>query len=66
MPARPKAERKATDTRPVSYLSWLDGKLERHDTWAQCEARVKGKPAKFKKVRSEEEAAEARRSWGLD
>ena len=59
-------DRKAADTRPVSYLSYLDGKLERHDTWAQCEARVKGRPAKFKKVRSEDEAAEVRRSWGLD
>ena len=65
LPARPK-DRKAADTRPVSYLSYLDGRLERHDTWAQCEARVKGRPAKFKKVRSEEEAAEARRSWGLE
>lgn len=65
LPARPK-DRKAADARPASYLSYLDGKLERHETWAQCEARVKGTPAKFKKVRSEEEAAEARRSWGLD
>lgn len=65
LPARPK-ERKAADTRPASYLSYLDGKLERHATWAQCEARVKGRPAKFKKVRSEDEAADARRSWGLE
>lgn len=65
IPARPK-DRKAADNRPVSYLSYLDGKLERHDTWAQCEARVKGRPAKFKKVRSDAEAAEARRSWGLE
>lgn len=64
IPKRPKA--KAADTRPVSYLSYLDGRLESHDTWAQCEARVKGRPAKFKKVRSESEAAEARKSWGLE
>lgn len=64
LPARPKADRAAPDTRPAWYLSWLDGKLERHETWAACEARVKGRPAKFKKVRSEEEAAAAKRSWG--
>ncbi len=66
LPARPKAgERKAADSRPVSYISLLDGELRRHDTWAECSERVSGKPAKFKKVRSEEEAAEVRRSWGL-
>jgi ribonuclease HI len=65
IPVRPK-DRKAADTRPVSYLSYLDGKLERHATWGECEARVKGRPAKFKKVRSEDEAAAARKSWGLD
>ena len=64
-PARSKG-RKAADTRPSSYLSYLDGKLERHETWPECEARVKGRPAKFKKVRSEDEAAAARRSWGLE
>ena len=67
IPVRPKAgERKAADTRPASYISLLDGRLERHATWAECQSRVNGKPAKFKKVRSEEEAAEARKSWGLD
>lgn len=64
-PVRPK-DRKAADTRPVSYISLLNGEVQRHATWGECEARVKGRPAKFKKVRSEEEAAEARRSWGLD
>lgn len=63
LPARPKAGEKKDD-RPGWYLSWLDGRLERHETWAQCEARVKGRPAKFKKVRSEEEADAAIRSWG--
>jgi len=65
IPVRPKA-RKAADTRPTSYLSLLDGEVQRHSTWAACEARVKGRPAKFKKVRSEDEAAETRRSWGLE
>ncbi len=65
LPARPK-ERKAADNRPVSYISLLNGKLQRHATWAECESRVKGRPAKFKKVRSEDEAAAARKSWGLE
>lgn len=65
LPVRPK-ERKAADTRPVSYISLLDGKIQRHSTWGECEARVKGRPAKFKKVRSEDEASAARKSWGLD
>ncbi|MEK7233018.1 MAG: ribonuclease HI [Elusimicrobiota bacterium] len=65
LPARPRG-RKAVDTRPISYLSYLDGKLELHATWAQCEARVKGRPAKFKKIRSQDEAAAARKSWGLE
>lgn len=65
LPAR-SHHRGAADTRPVSYLSYLDGKLERHSTWAECESRVKGRPAKFKKIRSEDEAAAARKSWGLD
>lgn len=65
LPVRPK-DRKAADSRPVSYISLLNGEVQRHATWGECEARVKGRPAKFKKVRSEEEAAEARRSWGLD
>lgn len=41
------------------YLSFVGGVLERHATWAACEARVKGKAgARFKKVKTkaEEEA----------
>lgn len=66
VPARPKAgERKAADNRPVSYISLLHGEVKRHSTWADCSARVNGQPAKFKKVRSDEEAAEVLRSWGV-
>lgn len=67
LPARPKpGERKDADTRPVSYISLLNGEVQRHSTWADCEARVKGRPAKFKKVRSEDEAAAVRKSWGIE
>lgn len=47
------------------YLSYLDGRLERHATWTSCQARVHGKPARFKKVSSPEEEASVLRSWGL-
>ncbi len=50
----------------LSYLSYLAGVVMRHSTWAGCERRVKGKPAKFKKVKSQQEEKELLVSWGLD
>ncbi|MFA6003917.1 MAG: ribonuclease HI [Elusimicrobiota bacterium] len=47
------------------YLSLLDGKLEKHAVWAQCQARVHGQPALFKKVSSQEEEAQILKKWGL-
>ncbi len=47
-----------------SYVSVLDGKVTTHKTWAECEKRVKGKPAKFKKVFSKEEETALMREWG--
>jgi ribonuclease HI len=47
-----------------SYVSVLDGKVMTHKTWAECEKRVKGKPAKFKKVFSKEEEDAFKREWG--
>lgn len=59
---RPAAERGFA---PV-YLSLVNGKLERHATWAECELRVKGtKGAKFKKVKSTSEENSTLASWGL-
>ena len=55
----------AAPSGPATYLSILDGKLERHATWKECEARVKGRPAKFKKVRSSEEERATLKGWGL-
>jgi ribonuclease HI len=46
-----------------SYLSMVDGKIERHETWAECEARVKGKKARFKKTFSKEEEERLIESW---
>jgi ribonuclease HI len=51
---------------PATYLSLLDGKLERHATWRECESRVKGRSgARFKKVKSSAEERETLSAWGL-
>jgi ribonuclease HI len=55
----------AAATGPATYLSLLDGKLERHSTWKDCESRVKGRPAKFKKVKSSDEERATLKGWGL-
>ena len=66
-PARRAAS--ATARRPSGpgiYLSLVDGRLERHATWPQCEARVKGRRgARFKKVAGCEEEAAALKAWGV-
>jgi ribonuclease HI len=38
-----------------SYVSLVDGVVLTHKTWAECEARVKGKIARFKKALSLED-----------
>ena len=38
-----------------SYVSLTDGVIKTHKTWAECEKRVRGKPAKFRKVFSQAE-----------
>lgn len=48
-----------------SYLSLVDGVIMRHSTWPMCEARVKGKRAKFKKALSADEEREIVESWGF-
>jgi ribonuclease HI len=48
------------------YLSWVDGALFEDPSWAECEARVKGKRgARFKKVASPAEREACLRSWGV-
>lgn len=49
-----------------SYLSMVDGKIEVHKTWAECEARVKGKQAKFKKTFSKDEETKLINEWLSD
>jgi ribonuclease HI len=40
-----------------SYVSLVDGVVEVHRTWAECEARVRGKTARFKKALSADDEA---------
>ncbi|MEI7719771.1 MAG: ribonuclease H [bacterium] len=40
-----------------SYVSMVDGTVVTHKTWGECEARVKGKMARFKKATSPSEEA---------
>jgi ribonuclease HI len=54
---------KKTTGKAYSYVSLLDGKVLTHKTWEECEKRVKGKPAKFKKVFSKEEETKLIEEW---
>lgn len=58
--ARPREEKKVA----YSYLSLVNGKLEKHQTWKECEARVKGRPgAKFKKATSAADEEAILKDW---
>jgi ribonuclease HI len=50
-----------------SYLSLVDGKLEKHKTWAECEKRVKGVKGgvKYKKALNAEDEIKIIKEWGL-
>ncbi len=55
---------KSKNTGPAySYVSLVDGVLETHKTWTECEERVKGKSARYKKVFSADEEAALIREW---
>lgn len=50
----------------ATYLSLVDGVLERHPTWSECERRVKGRSgARFKKAVSAADEAAILKAWGL-
>ncbi len=59
-------DRARSRIKAYSYLSLVDGVAKRHTTWAECEARVKGKPGvKYKKAVSPQDEQEILRSWGV-
>jgi ribonuclease HI len=47
-----------------SYVSCVDGKVMTHEVWDDCQKRVKGRNAKYKKVFSAVEERELRELWG--
>lgn len=52
-PTKKKKDKSRSKAKAYSYVSALDGKVLVHQTWAECEARVKGKRgARFKKALS--------------
>lgn len=61
-----KAKKKRKPPKGGYYISYLDGVVARHDAWAECEARVKGRSgAKFKKVADEADEASVLQGWGV-
>jgi ribonuclease HI len=57
--------RKRQSQKAYSYISALDGVVLIHSTWAECEARVKGKKgARFKKSLDKAEEGEIVREFG--
>ncbi len=62
----PDFKNRKTPTKAYSYLSVVNGVLERHETWSECEARVKGRSgARFKKTLNAEDEARIRAEWGF-
>jgi hypothetical protein len=52
---------------PAVYLSYVQGRLMRHATWAECEQEVKGRSgALYKKCKSAEEERETLEKWGIN
>src|SRR3989338_377971 len=52
-----------SSAKAYSYVSLVDGVVETHTTWAECERRVKGKPARYKKALTEAEEEEIIRDF---
>ncbi len=47
-----------------SYLSMVEGKIEKHTTWPECKSRVDGQTgARFRKAVSKEHEEEIRKEW---
>jgi ribonuclease HI len=57
----------ADGKRAYSYLSMVDGEIRRHNTWPDCNARVRGaQGARFRKTFSPEDEAALVSSWEAD
>lgn len=51
------ATKNRSNAKAYSYVSRVDGTTQVHKTWGECEARVRGKHARFKKATSAAEEA---------
>jgi len=61
--ATPSNGAKASSAKAYSYVSLVDDEVKVHATWKECEDRVKGKKARFKKVFSKAEEAKLIEEW---
>lgn len=62
----PEIKKKSNEPgKPAWYISYVNGVFSKHQTWKECEALVKGRAAKFKKVTSEEEESQVKKTWGV-
>lgn len=60
------SSKKKSGSKAYSYLSLVDGQLQTHKTWSDCENRVKGlKNVKFKKALSKEDEDQIKSDWGF-
>lgn len=60
------SQKSSSGKKAYSYLSLVGGVLMRHESWPECEKRVKGVPrAKFKKALSKEDEENIIREWGI-
>lgn len=56
--------KKKSGKKPYSYVSHIDGKIQTHSSWIECEKRVKGvKGARFKKVFTPAEEETLIKEW---
>lgn len=63
--ARTKAKSRSRE-KAYSYLSLVGGVAMRHQTWAECEKRVKGKSGvRYKKALSPSDESAVLRAWGV-
>jgi ribonuclease HI len=66
--SEPKKAKKGSKNskKPYSYLSLIQGELIRHDSWTDCENRIRGQSgARFKKAMTPEEEAQILAKWGV-
>ena len=62
----PEMKNRTVKPKAFSYLSVIGDDVVRHDSWASCESRVKGRSgARFKKSTSAQNEVEIVEAWGL-